>query len=729
MSTYKLTHTGERVDNAVSKIPEGLPTEDSFIVVKADGSASEYIPRSQVSSDKLDKQTAQTTSDQIYGKLADGSQTMFDVTMGATATTIPRRDTAGRIQVADGVSGNDAVNFNQLSAVESSVINSLDKEHIAYVNKENTFTEPQTLSYVHSDDPNWSEYGEIGGDGANYSYTEYTDDTHKYSTSGEAYISSFVGRVMVGRSTIDEKGVSENSIVLDVRKNWIARTELTRERIDGELGTPVQTYYAYKFPKTYPNKEVTLATIEDLTAQFGALNIQNGTGTKSVEQVINNGTTTTIPISTKNPNAVSLGAPTSVNVGAVGESASSFGGASNATGKRSHSEGTNTVAIGKYSHAEGDNSVALGNDSHAEGITTVAKGQASHSEGSATQSIGYSSHAEGIKTITEGNYSHSEGNETIAHGSASHSEGTLSTANGDNSHAEGRSTHSNGTNSHSEGYETTASGIASHAEGIETNANAYASHTEGEKTVVETQLPSSSSGSGSGGNSGGSTGNPDDPSWNIEEHLGEKSHAEGTGNIVYGYSAHAEGFETTAFGHISHTEGTKTQTGENVNGSINGGYSAHAEGTETKAIGYASHAEGVRTEAQGNGSHSEGYGTTASGEYAHTEGTSNTASGTNSHTEGRDTRASGENSHAEGFGTRATHDNQHVGGQFNADNGNALFIIGNGTSDTDRKNAFEVLKDGRAKVQTAPQDSDDVVRKLELDNVNARYVSTSILGG
>ena len=119
MATYKSKHTGERVDNAVTKIPESLPTEDSFIVVKADGSASEDIPRSQVSSDKLDKQTAQTTSDQIYGKLADGSQTMFDLTMGAEPTTIPRRDTAGRIQVADGVSGNDAVNFNQLQAVVS----------------------------------------------------------------------------------------------------------------------------------------------------------------------------------------------------------------------------------------------------------------------------------------------------------------------------------------------------------------------------------------------------------------------------------------------------------------------------------------------------------------------------------------------------------------------------------------------------------------------------------
>lgn len=83
---------------------------------------SEWLEASSAGSDsKLDKQTAQTESDQVYGKLADGSQTMFDVTMGATATTIPRRDTAGRIQVADGVSGNDAVNFNQLSAVGGSI--------------------------------------------------------------------------------------------------------------------------------------------------------------------------------------------------------------------------------------------------------------------------------------------------------------------------------------------------------------------------------------------------------------------------------------------------------------------------------------------------------------------------------------------------------------------------------------------------------------------------------
>ena len=67
-------------------------------------------------------------------------------------------------------------------------------------------------------------------------------------------------------------------------------------------------------------------------------------------------------------------------------------------------------------------------------------------------------------------------------------------------------------------------------------------------------------------------------------------------------------------------------------------------------------------------------------------------------------------------------------GYNNKFNTKAIIEIGNGT-DSIKSNAFEVLKDGRAKVQSAPVDTDDVVRKLELDNVNARYVSTSILGG
>ena len=57
---------------------------------------------------------------------------------------------------------------------------------------------------------------------------------------------------------------------------------------------------------------------------------------------------------------------------------------------------------------------------------------------------------------------------------------------------------------------------------------------------------------------------------------------------------------------------------------------------------------------------------------------------------------------------------QTVLGRYNKPDADAFFIVGNGTPDN-IQNAFEVLNDGRAKVQTAPNDNDDVVRKLELD--------------
>ena len=69
-----------------------------------------------------------------------------------------------------------------------------------------------------------------------------------------------------------------------------------------------------------------------------------------------------------------------------------------------------------------------------------------------------------------------------------------------------------------------------------------------------------------------------------------------------------------------------------------------------------------------------------------------------------------------------------VVGRFNNQKPNTMFEVGVGDYNN-RVNGFEVYKDGRAKVQTAPKEDDDVVRKLELDNLNARYVSTSILGG
>lgn len=144
------------------------------------------------------------------------------------------------------------------------------------------------------------------------------------------------------------------------------------------------------------------------------------------------------------------------------------------------------------------------------------------------------------------------------------------------------------------------------------------------------------------------------------------------------------------------------------------GRGSHSEGYYTKTEGDYSHAEGWQTFSKGLGSHAEGDQTTASGNFSHAEGFGTSAKGAASHSEGMSTEAIGEKSHVEGFATRALEMYQHVEGVYNADNPNALHIVGNGTSENARKNAFVVLKDGRAKVQSAPIENDDVLRLNEL---------------
>ena len=99
----------------------------------------------------------------------------------------------------------------------------------------------------------------------------------------------------------------------------------------------------------------------------------------------------------------------------------------------------------------------------------------------------------------------------------------------------------------------------------------------------------------------------------------------------------------------------------------------------------------------GQYSHSEGNGTKAIGDYSHAEGAGTTASGNYSHAEGSYSVASGQYSHAEGYFTKASSANQHVQGKYNTEDTESkyAFIIGNGTSDTARSNAFAIDWDGK----------------------------------
>ena len=134
------------------------------------------------------------------------------------------------------------------------------------------------------------------------------------------------------------------------------------------------------------------------------------------------------------------------------------------------------------------------------------------------------------------------------------------------------------------------------------------------------------------------------------------------------------------------------------------GNNSHAEGDHTTASGNNSHAEGRYTTASKDDSHAEGSYTTASGFNSHTEGSATTASGYDSHAEGWGSTASGNNSHAEGHHTTASRESQHVQGEYNiidtvgepTTRGAYADIVGNGTSDTKRSNAYTLDWDGNA---------------------------------
>lgn len=86
----------------------------------------------------------------------------------------------------------------------------------------------------------------------------------------------------------------------------------------------------------------------------------------------------------------------------------------------------------------------------------------------------------------------------------------------------------------------------------------------------------------------------------------------------------------------------------------------------------------------------------ASGKYSHAENYNTIAKGNYSHAEGYGTLASGAASHTEGTYTNASSAYQHVRGKYNEIDTNGLYntIIGNGTSDADRRNIFTIDWDG-----------------------------------
>ena len=298
-----------------------------------------------------------------------------------------------------------------------------------------------------------------------------------------------------------------------------------------------------------------------------------------------------------------------------------------------------------------------------------AKGAGSHAEGIGTYANGSGAHAEGF-----GNYGsdYERGDEEPTN---SNSELRVR-AIGNGAHAEGRYTFAQGNGTHTEGLGTQALAGGAHAEGHKSRATVDYAHAEG-TTTEATNVAAHAEGSYSQAN-------------------GWVSHSEGWGTKATDEYAHAENNHTIAKGKSSHAEGIYT---------IAEGVGAHAEGEYTKSIGHASHAEGLGDK-------------NAQGEQLYVE-----AIGNYSHAEGYCTKAEKNASHAGGAGTIASEPAQTAIGRYNDQNTqDVLFVVGNGEGFNARSNAFEVYKDGTAKVKYKNTEMSPVVSEAYIrDNVYKSY--------
>lgn len=239
--------------------------------------------------------------------------------------------------------------------------------------------------------------------------------------------------------------------------------------------------------------------------------------------------------------------------------------------------------------------------------------------------------------------------------------------------------------------------------------------------------------------------NPNAGFW--DEALG--CHVEGDNNVVGGQNSHAEGQYNAALGTASHCEGKgfykdyisdwkqrtyrdndyivskwkETPLGKKEGETkIHYKFSAaiaqfsHIEGmgniTERCFAKFSGLDTGVETVAINGSNHAEGVGNYNGGAASHVEGIRNEIN--------KDAYAS----HAEGIKNTTQNRAEHASGQYNKSNkatdtfgdaGNTLFSVGCGTSDADRKNAFEVMQDGTCKyydVATGEQINVGVAKEL-----------------
>lgn len=254
-----------------------------------------------------------------------------------------------------------------------------------------------------------------------------------------------------------------------------------------------------------------------------------------------------------------------------------------------------------------------------------------------------------------GRGSFAEGGLNIVSGNFAHVEGVQNTVTGGSAHAEGQQNSALGARSHSEGYSNIAKAIASHAEGVGTLAAENGSHAEGYRTSA----------------------------------LGIYSHVEGDYTVAFNQLAHAEGGSTSAYGIGSHAEGIGYDYAITISGDANVKEYSYVEDVEildNDRVVYKNDSVCISA-------------TITSVDIINKKIT--LSKSLVDQLDNKQIRvyrggAIGQCSHIEGYHTTAFADNQHVQGKYNIVDNQKIYasIVGNGTADDARSNAFALTWEG-----------------------------------
>jgi len=223
--------------------------------------------------------------------------------------------------------------------------------------------------------------------------------------------------------------------------------------------------------------------------------------------------------------------------------------------------------------------------------------------------------------------------------------------------------------------------------------------------------------------------------------FGRETSAEGSSSFATGINTRAQGAYSFVTGQLciaagdnslaTGRENTASGTNSLAVGSytLAGGTSSFAAGNSTEAAGQYTFAAGSNTLAKGIAAASFGSNAQALGNGSFTQGSSNVAYGINSFAGGQFTYANGTASASFGKNTIANGYASLVIGQYNdtvvtiqtsySTTGTPLFIIGYGTTEVNRKNAFLVNSDAHTGINTStPQTYLDINGDMSIKPYN-----------